>query len=153
MLQNPPAPTVTVNGSLICSSPAYSYAWYETSNLTLLLSTSQCHQPTVPGNYFVIIADSNGCSTPSATIAITALQNENNNDCILTFNGSHLHLQGNCIVDAESYVYIYDAQGKQIYATQLSLASVNLPITNNGIYFYRVVSHGVTSQGKFSFKK
>ena len=153
VLQNPPAPTVTVNGSLMCSSPAFAYAWYETSNLTLLLSTSQCYQPTVPGNYFLIIADSNGCSTPSATIAITSMQNENNHACILTYNGSQLLVQGNCITDSESSVYIYDAQGKEIYTTQLSSSSVNLPITNNGIYFYRVVSHGVTSQGKFSFQK
>lgn len=152
-LQNPPAPIVTVNGSMMCSSPAYSYAWYETANLTLLLSSNQCYQPTLPGNYFVIIADSNGCSTPSATTAITSMQNENNHACILTYNGSQLLVQGNCITDSESYVYIYDAQGKQIYATQLSSSSVNLPLTNNGIYFYRVVSHGVTSQGKFSFQK
>ena len=151
-LQNPAAPIVTVNGSMMCSSPAYSYAWYETGNLTLLLSSNQCYQPTVPGNYFVIIADSNGCSTPSATIAITSLQNENNHACILTYNGSQLLVQGNCITDSESYVYIYDAQGKQIYATQLTSSSVNLPLTNNGIYFYLVVSHGVTSQGKFSFQ-
>ncbi|MBL0053995.1 MAG: T9SS type A sorting domain-containing protein [Bacteroidetes bacterium] len=151
-LQSPPAPVVTANGSMMCSSPAFSYAWYETANLTLLLSSNQCYQPTLPGNYFVIIADSNGCSKPSATIAITAMQNEINNACILTYNGSQLLVQGNCITDSESYVYIYDAQGKQIYATQLSSSSVNLPLTNNGIYFYRVVSHGVTSQGKFSFQ-
>ncbi|HRC32318.1 MAG TPA: hypothetical protein PK736_02625 [Bacteroidia bacterium] len=151
-LQNPPAPTVTVNGSLMCSSPAFAYAWYETANLTLLLSSNQCYQPTLPGNYFVIIADSNGCSKPSATIIITAMQNENNHACILTYNGSQLLVQGNCITDSESYVYIYDAQGKEIYVSQLSSSSVNLPLTNNGIYFYLVVSHGVTSQGKFSFQ-
>ncbi|MBK8847974.1 MAG: T9SS type A sorting domain-containing protein [Bacteroidetes bacterium] len=152
-LQSPPAPVVTLNGSMMCSSPAYSYAWYETGNLTLLLSSNQCYQPTVTGNYFVIIADSNGCSTPSATTAITSMQNENNHTCIPVFDGTHLNLQGNCIIEHQSFLYIYDAQGKEVFASQLSSTGVDLPLTTNGIYFYRIVSRGGTSHGKFSFVK
>lgn len=152
-LQSPPTPVVTVNGSMMCSSPAVSYAWYETSNLSLVLSTSQCYQPLVPGNYFVFVFDSGGCSTPSALVAITAVQNHNNNACILTLSGSHLFMHGNCITENEWYVYIYDAQGKKIYATQLSSSGIDLPITDSGIYFYRMMAHGTASQGKFSFQK
>ncbi|MBK8845170.1 MAG: T9SS type A sorting domain-containing protein [Bacteroidetes bacterium] len=152
-LQSPPAPIVTVNGSIMCSSPAYSYAWYETSSLSTILSTTQCFQPLIPGDYFVIIADSNGCSTPSATVIITSIKEHETNPCKLWLSGTKLNLQSNCITDPESFLQVYDAQGKEVFKSQLSSSSVDLPLTNSGIYFYRLVSRGLESQGKFSFLK
>ena len=38
---NPPAPIISINGSQYCSTPAVSYSWYNTINLTQVLSTTQ----------------------------------------------------------------------------------------------------------------
>lgn len=72
---NPLAPAISINGSQYCSSPALSYAWYNTINLTQVLATTPCFTPTIPGNYFVLISDSNGCSTPSSSITFSSMQN------------------------------------------------------------------------------
>lgn len=74
----PPAPVLTVNGTSICSSPANTYQWYFNGS-AIPNATQQCITVTQPGNYFVIINDSNGCQAPSNTFVYTTIsENERN---------------------------------------------------------------------------
>lgn len=138
-LQSPPTPTVTVNGSLLCASAAANYAWYETSNLSLILSTLQCYQPTMPGNYFVIVSDSNGCSTPSASVAITSVQNNFSTDCIaINKLGTNIfEIKNNCSHQNISCT-IMDVTGKIIDVFETNDKHVfNLQNVSTGIYFLK----------------
>ncbi len=74
VVANPAQPVVTFNGSTICSSPAVSYQWYF-NNAPISNATSQCYTPTLLGNYYVIISDSNGCNSASNIFVANAINN------------------------------------------------------------------------------
>nr|MBK9653791.1 hypothetical protein [Bacteroidota bacterium] len=69
--QTPAAPLIFQTfDSLICPTTNVTYAWYNTNNPNNVLSTNYYYIPTVPGNYYVLIADSNGCAVASISLAV-----------------------------------------------------------------------------------
>ncbi|MBK8847629.1 MAG: T9SS type A sorting domain-containing protein [Bacteroidetes bacterium] len=76
--QNPPKPTITLSNDTLYSSPGVSYAWYEVSNPTVVLSTLPYYVFTQDGNYYVIITDSNGCASAADAYTIHVGLYENN---------------------------------------------------------------------------
>ena len=77
LLSDPPpiaAPTVTVNGDTLTSSPAATYQWFFNGN-TLSGATNAILVATATGDYFVRITDSSGCTANSDTVSfMTAVQ-------------------------------------------------------------------------------
>ncbi|MBL7927790.1 MAG: PKD domain-containing protein [Bacteroidia bacterium] len=67
---NPPTPIISLNGQVLVSTPAYSYQWY-LGALPLIGETNQVLFAPTPGDYYVIVTDSNGCFSISNTISIT----------------------------------------------------------------------------------
>ncbi|MBK8845677.1 MAG: T9SS type A sorting domain-containing protein [Bacteroidetes bacterium] len=65
--QLPAAPVITLTGNVLSCTPAFSYQWYIVGD-TNVYSTAQSFTPTVNGNYYVLITDSNGCQNPSNVI-------------------------------------------------------------------------------------
>ncbi|MBK8845678.1 MAG: PKD domain-containing protein [Bacteroidetes bacterium] len=65
--QLPAAPVITLTGNVLSCTPAFSYQWYIVGD-TNVYSIAQSFTPTVNGNYYVLITDSNGCQNPSNVI-------------------------------------------------------------------------------------
>lgn len=63
----PVVPTVTINSDTLFASSAYSYQWYFNS-LIIPGATDSFYIFQVPGNYFVIVTDSNGCAASSLVV-------------------------------------------------------------------------------------
>ncbi|MEO8150228.1 MAG: PKD domain-containing protein [Bacteroidia bacterium] len=68
--QNPPQPTISINGSVLTSTPATAYQWYF-NNTLLPGETNQVLFNPQPGDYYVIITDSNGCNSASNQVTIS----------------------------------------------------------------------------------
>ncbi|MBK8845681.1 MAG: hypothetical protein IPO27_03595 [Bacteroidetes bacterium] len=69
--QLPTAPVITMQGTTLTSTPAFTYQWYIVGDTTVY-STAQTFTPTVNGNYYVLISDSNGCQVPSNVVGFYA---------------------------------------------------------------------------------
>lgn len=75
---DPPAPVITAFGTVLNSTPAVSYQWYF-NNQVISGAVNQVYIGTQPGDYYVIITDSNGCEAASNLITLTnASLSENN---------------------------------------------------------------------------
>ncbi len=152
-LQNPPAPVVTVTGSLLCSSPAANYAWYETSNLTQVLATTQCFQPLVTGSYFVIVFDSSGCNTPSQSVVVTGVNEYLSNDCVLYSANQTIQFNNDCLKDWDSQLRIFDSQGRIVFSTEINRNEIRLPHLSKGIYYYDITSSKKVMHGKLMIQQ
>ena len=64
----PAIPFIQVTGDTLCVDAHFGYEWFESSDLTNVLSTDQCFVPSVKGNYSVLVYDTNGCSTLSPSV-------------------------------------------------------------------------------------
>jgi len=68
-----PAPTISINGATLTSSPALRYQWYSTQNGLLAGDTNQVLTPTVAGNYYVRVWNEYECTGTSAALAFNSL--------------------------------------------------------------------------------
>ncbi len=66
----PPTPTVTVSGSSLTSSSSTGNQWFFNGS-PVPGGTSQTITAQQAGNYYVVVTNSNGCSSQSAPIAVT----------------------------------------------------------------------------------
>lgn len=73
--QLPQAPLAAISGNTLYSTVAYSYQWFIVGDTTVY-STSQAFQPQVSGNFYVLIADSNGCQVPSNVVGFFISQRD-----------------------------------------------------------------------------
>ncbi|MBL0050707.1 MAG: T9SS type A sorting domain-containing protein [Bacteroidetes bacterium] len=145
--QLPLPPTISYSNDTLYASPAFSYQWFNTNNVTLVLSTSNYFVPVVDGNYFVLGFDSNGCATPSTTFGFyTGINNYtyNSNDVLLTpvDGGNYFSLQ---IISNQHLknLSLIDVAGKQINLTSYNADGdrkfiLDLNNVNKGVYFVKV---------------
>lgn len=150
--QNPPAPTVSIsNDTLYCSS-AVSYAWFNTNNTSLVLSTNAYYFPTQFGSYYVTITDSNGCSTPSSTVIVNSIVDVFGNAIYL--NCHQNDLTGNSYIvstNLENYTLsIYDVNAKLVYVSSNNISQrseINTSGLVDGIYFVTASNaHSILTQ-------
>lgn len=141
----PSVPVISRNIDTLTSTPATSYQWYFNSGI-ITGATNQIYIPTVNGNYYVVITDTNGCSAFSSTYAmldvsvreitvsnpIYVYPNPNNGNFTILFDQKGL----------SSVVEIYNVNGQKIYAQQLSsngIVSTELHlIAEAGIYLLHI---------------
>ncbi len=145
--QLPLPPTITYSNDTLYASPAFSYQWYNTNNINVVLNTNNYFVPVVDGNYFVLGFDSNGCATPSATFGFyTGINNYtyNSNDVILTpINGGNYF---SLLINSKEKIKqlsLIDVAGKQINLLSYDTDGENnfiLDLNNvsKGIYFVKV---------------
>lgn len=58
-------PVITANGTLLSTGTYHSYQWLDGSNNPIPNATTQSYQPTVSGNYKVVVGNERGCSDTS----------------------------------------------------------------------------------------
>ena len=67
---NPPVPSLTYNFDTLCSSTATSYQWYMVPSILIPGETGQCFVPDSNGTYYVVVSNSNGCTTASQQYSV-----------------------------------------------------------------------------------
>lgn len=112
--QLPTAPVISLNGDTLTSSPAFSYQWYIVGDTTVH-STAQTFTPTVNGNYYVLISDSNGCQSPSNVVGFfTAMHTLEDNAISIFPNPFSETIFVNDINNHLLTYTIYDVAGRQV---------------------------------------
>ncbi|MBK8848172.1 MAG: PKD domain-containing protein [Bacteroidetes bacterium] len=152
--QLPPQPTITSsNDTLYCNATNVGYAWFNVNNPNLVLSTDSFFVPTIAGQYYVVITDSNSCAVASTVFTSTvSLPELVNGNPFLFYNSSF-----NAIVikanSPLSKVIIYDEIGREIKRVMYNLNSgfetIEMPLyqgvcfvkleTQNSVFSYKLI--------------
>ena len=140
--QTPPQPVITLINDTLYSSPAFAYAWYNTTNPGTVISTGSFYVPLSFGSYFVTITDSNDCQNSSAIFDVTGIEQtfSNNKPFIFYPNPvtSELFLDiNNSFFPGNISIRITDVLGQQIYFSALynSHNTISILSSTPGIYF------------------
>ncbi len=143
---SPSVPVISRNVAVLTSTAASSYQWYFNSAI-ITGETNQTYTPTQNGNYYVVITDTNGCSSFSSTYSMIDVNVRE----LLQANGVNLYPNpnnGNFTVQFDqkglsSVMEIYNVNGQKVYAQNFNTngivtADFNLDV-EAGIYFIRVL--------------
>lgn len=144
VFQNPPAPTVTQVGNTLFSTPAMSYQWYANSNI-IPNAVQQVYIATQPGNYFVVITDSNGCQAASNQVVVTSLMDLPGNELFSISPNPVNDLLTITLYHAlanRAQIQIYNIQGKlvaaDVFASSQNKLIMDASKLSSGIYFLRL---------------
>ncbi|MBK8846188.1 MAG: T9SS type A sorting domain-containing protein [Bacteroidetes bacterium] len=151
--QLPTAPIATLVGVTLNSTQAFSYQWFIVGDTTVY-STAQSFQPIVNGNYYVLIADSNGCQVPSNVIAFTIGIGESLTDAgfILSPNPANdmIALTGPYMQNVT--ITVYDVAGKVIQSLSsinTNRISISTQTLATGCYHVQVIADNSVLWGRF----
>ncbi|MBK8845680.1 MAG: T9SS type A sorting domain-containing protein [Bacteroidetes bacterium] len=112
--QLPAAPVITLTGNILSSTPAFSYQWFVVGDTTIY-STSQSFTPTVNGNYYVLINDSNGCQSPSNVVGFyTGIHSSDDHSISIFPNPFNEYITVSDNQNRMLTYTIYDVAGKQL---------------------------------------
>ncbi len=153
VFQSPPQPTITLSNDTLFCSPAFTYAWYESTNPSLILSTDSFYVTTQNGNYFVIVTDSNGCAVASNILLINTGVAYQTNDLKITLYPNpasglmYIELFDNVL---RARLEILDIHGERIRSYQLKEGQNEVDISSlaKGMYFLKI-----SAGDKYSYHK
>ncbi|MBK8847577.1 MAG: T9SS type A sorting domain-containing protein [Bacteroidetes bacterium] len=159
VVANPPAPSVTVNGSFMCcNNVAIWYQWYY-NNVAIPNANAMCYTAMQPGNYYVLITDSNGCNSGSGQIVISVVSLSEISVGI-NFNAWYDATVGNVNVvinkrnNEIATITIYDVLGQAIMQLKEEnyegniIKVIPLPFIAKGIYMIEVATRQKTCTSK-----
>jgi len=152
--QSPPAPLITISNDTLYCSQAVTYAWYNTNNTTLVLSTNQYfYPPALLQSYFVIITDSNGCSTPSGVL-VSGVHESFNSISGLSVIQNETEIVINNLLQTSVEITLIDAMGKLVFAkkTNNTYFNIDTAIITKGVYHLRCVANGKVFDRKISLR-
>jgi PKD repeat protein len=151
-LSNPPVPTINWIADTLFCSPAYSYQWYDASGI-ISGANGQYYVYPQPGNYYVVVTDSNGCASSSFVIYTgidEALGDLSGISIIPNPSDGNFVLNG---VPNKSTIEIYEMTGRVIYSGKISSSPEHLQIkATDGIYFFEIFSGNKFTRKKFVLK-
>jgi PKD repeat protein len=144
----PSTPNFTVSGNVLTSTPAPQYQWYY-NNIPISGATSQQFTAMLSGEYYVEIIDVNGCSAFSAkrNISLVGIEEADNKLLFYIYPNpatDEISILLHSEVPMKINVKLYDAIGREIFAENLSMTSVeetfkyNLKTLVQGIYFFEI---------------
>ncbi len=145
----PAIPFIQVTGDTLCVDAHFGYEWFESSDLTNVLSTNQCFVPSVKGNYSVLVYDTNGCSTLSPGVITDIDHLSGNQDMAFAVpNPFHhtttIHFKMDQVDVAE--IEIVDPLGRVILTEKQILFdsssrsfAFDLTGFNSGVYFCKIL--------------
>jgi len=113
---DPVVPTITQNGNVLVSGAAFSYAWYESSQPSVVLSTDSFFMPPGPGSFYVVVCDSAGCCASSALHVIAGLNAVENHAgfSIAYVPSAGVLVTTDRIYEGEVTVHIFSAAGESV---------------------------------------
>ncbi|MBP6334462.1 MAG: T9SS type A sorting domain-containing protein [Bacteroidia bacterium] len=150
----PSQPVITLHGDTLCTGSYHAYAWYETTSPSIILETNPCFVPAVPGNYAVLITDTNGCQASSHAI-LTSIEEENSKRFDVRIYPNPFkyktHIEFTLAEKEELEVLVFDCLGREvvnygrrIFQAGYSKVEINLNHESNGMYVCKIFG------GKFS---
>ncbi len=142
-----PVDSIWQSNDTLFSIAATNYQWFNTNNLTTVLSTNNYFVPTVAGNYFVIITDSNGCEAASAAIGInTAFEELLQNHFVVFPNPANGNINFQTFEgDFIQQVLLYDNAGKLVLqkfyeSTNILFGDLNIANLPQGNYEIKIIT-------------
>jgi PKD repeat protein len=144
----PPAPTITLVGITLTSSPASSYQW-QFNSVDIAGATSQSYTAMQSGSYNVIISDSNGCiNSGGLSVVITGINEFESPDLISIYpnpsNGTFTVEFSNAQTNDEVTIEILDVFGRNVFSSQQNLIGkswkkeIDLSKAARGVYYIEV---------------
>jgi hypothetical protein len=139
--QNPPTPTITIDGSLLTASPEFEGAiqWFF-NGVEIDGATSQSIEASAEGDYSVVYSYDFGCAgeATSSIVFVSTSVSELQEESVLVFPNPADALLNIQILGAES-VCIYSADGKLVRYILLNTNTVDISDLNPGLYLVRVL--------------
>jgi len=150
LLPPPPVPSVSMmNVDELHATPGYnSYQWYFNGN-PIGGATDSIYVPTQNGNYYVVVTDTNNCSTFSGTFVLNDVGMHENfaaGSLLLFPNpGNGAFTLSADLAGEKALLQIFDATGRRVYEEQLPPAGrmqkqISLHDAPEGLYFLRLYS-------------
>jgi len=147
VLQSPPIPSVSViGGDTMISSMAFSYQWY-LNGLPIAGATNQLYIATAPGNYYVVVSDSNGCESSSTGIVVSGVDEAavNGMQVSVTTDNQSLTVSVTGYREEEISFQLFNLIGGELYRSGkkgVYNGSVNekIPLPPSGGMYFLVVS-------------
>lgn len=142
-----PSAVITQNGDTFCTSTTgVTYQWYLNGN-PVNGATQACHVVTAPGNYYVVVTDSNGCTgTSNMLVGMEVFPGLSSLSVSPNPSTGYFILNGNATERILAQLSIMDLSGKKILnIPDLELSgSFRYPLDisqfSAGIYSLRIVS-------------
>jgi|GEM_PF-4500805 len=142
---SPPIPVISANFDTLFCTPAFSYQWFDSGG-AIAGATGAYYIYQQPGTYYVLVTDSNGCST-SSTLITTGIHenpagfnsfivspNPSSGSFLISFPGNHQIRR--CV--------IYDLSGRKVYDSGavgfISPWRLDLSLSADGIYILQAES-------------
>lgn len=144
----PETPNIVLNGNQLeaisGTSPVF-YQWYFNGS-PLAGSNNALHNPTVTGDYTVLITDTNGCQSSSSAFNYTVLGiSDLTTDFSLYPNPTNDILQIKSTSNQLAHIELLTIQGQILQRTVLPATSASVMSLENltsGVYFLRIQSAG-----------
>lgn len=121
----PSTPSITQNGDTLISNSLTGNQWYNSDSDIIIGATDQKYAPIQAGNYYVIVTDSNGCSSLNSNsiyfIHTGIAKNKFNRNFEIYPNPTidELNIEFNADDKEDITITIYDNLGQVIYYEQL----------------------------------
>ena len=154
----PPTPIVTlITGDSLYSSANNNNQWY--CNDTIITgATNQTYLPTTTGYYYVMVTDSNGCSSQSLPYTYTGIEELIKNNGIYIYPNptkETITITFDQPISNEGTVEIWNIMGSKIVTNTIpknyAEQKVNVSNLTSGIYFYVIKVNGEKfSSGKLT---
>ena len=139
--QNPPTPTITLDGSLLTATPEFegNIQWF-LNGVELAGANSQTIEASAEGDYSVVYSYDFGCSgeATSSIVFVSTSVSELKEESILVFPNPADALLNIQIPDAES-ICIYSADGKLVRYILSNTNTIDISDLNPGLYLIRVL--------------
>ncbi|MFI5219720.1 MAG: T9SS type A sorting domain-containing protein [Bacteroidia bacterium] len=135
VLTVPPVPTINVFGNQLTSSSPTNNQW-NLNGVPILGATNQVYIVTQPGNYTVTVTDPNGCSSTSAPVFMTGIEELNTLSGITVypnpFTGSVL-IEIISALKSDAQLKIYNALGEAVHQANVEIKNASLEIDLIGL--------------------
>lgn len=141
----PATPVITATGDTLHSSEAIGNQWYNSTGM-ITGATGNTYIPSVSGNYYVIVTDSNGCNSDTSNVYYISISGVN----LSTYNGNFISIFLNPATDdiiiENNYVskaatiFIYNIEGRLLLNKSLSQDKNKIAVSGfaKGLYFVKV---------------
>lgn len=148
---NPPVPSLTYNFDTLCASSATCYQWYQSPNILMTGETGQCLVVPANGTYYVVVCNSNGCTTASATFTVNnigmgEIDNFFGSSVYPNPNTGNFTLELNLGIEQDITLRIMSVTGEVVLTDMLENASgtvkkdLDLSGMAKGMYFIQMIS-------------